>query len=70
MSLFDEHQDEGFKAACHGATLTLGALLCAYNTKVAQSARGQGWHRFSAVTYALLCGLELIQIGRHLGGHR
>lgn len=66
MSVFAD-EDNVFKASIHGAALMLSVLLCAYNTTVAKSARGQPWHTMSAAVYGGLMAFEVVQIGRHLG---
>lgn len=68
MSAFAD-EDNGFKAACHGAAFVIGVLLCAYNTIVARSPRGQPWHTMSAAIYGGFVAFEGVQIGRHLGAH-
>ena len=65
MSLFNDNQDEAFKAAMHGAHLLLNAQLAAYNTIVYKK-RGTPWHLISATIYASLVFLESIQVYRHV----
>lgn len=69
MSLFDRGEDEAFKGAMHGSTLTLCAVMGAYNWAVwKKPGRGTGWHLFSAVVYGVVSILEIIQVCRHTKG--
>lgn len=69
MSLFDNSQDEAFKAAMHGAHLLLNAQLCAYNSIVCKK-RGTRWHFISAAIYASLVVLETYQVYKHMKAMR
>ena len=65
MSLYHQGENEWLKGGVHGALLTLSCLAFNHNV-MANQERPDGNLRFNSWFYALVVGVEIYQVWRHI----